>query len=398
LAPSQEERYLKWRTTALVIWASIGVLALAAAAFWGLSRLSAALTPFVMGFLIVFLLNAPVRALEKRGVRRSFAALICLLAAVAVIGAVLTVLGPALWHQLASFMHAGRSYLNRAQAAESAFESKVSALVLPPWLSNAIKQASAQLGQFVVSLGNSTAGAVVGLTGKIAEALLDIFLSLVIAFWVLTDLPKLRVEIIALAGPSYEADIEHLLRTVTRVVGGYLRGQTINSLTTATISAIGLTLLHVPYSLVVGLIAFVFNYAPYVGPVTTGLIAGLLGMFAGPWTALGAVVVVVVAQNVTDFVVAPRVMSSQVDLHPTLVIFSLLVGGTLFGVPGLLFAIPVAAVAKGLFVYYYERRTERPLGSEDGALFRHRLQPVSPPSEAEETGDEPACSPADSAE
>jgi hypothetical protein len=54
------------------------------------------------------------------------------------------------------------------------------------------------------------------------------------------------------------------------------------------------------------------------------------------------------------------------------VIFSLLVGGTLFGIAGLLFAIPVAAVGKGLFVYYYERRTERPLSSKDGALFRHR--------------------------
>ena len=64
-------------------------------------------------------------------------------------------------------------------------------------------------------------------------------------------------------------------------------------------------------------------------------------------------------------------MSAQVDLHPTLVIFSLLVGGALFGVPGLLFAIPVAATGKGLFVYYYERRTERQLSTTDGALFRH---------------------------
>ena len=50
-------------------------------------------------------------------------------------------------------------------------------------------------------------------------------------------------------------------------------------------------------------------------------------------------------------------MSDQVDLHPILVIFSLLVGGTLFGIPGMLFAIPVAATGKGLFVYYYEQRT-----------------------------------------
>jgi len=155
------------------------------------------------------------------------------------------------------------------------------------------------------------------------------------------------------------------------VLGGYLRGQTIASLTTATLSTIGLSLLGVHYAIVVGIIAFFFNFAPYIGPVSTALIAGLLGMFIGPWVAVGAVAVVAIAQNVTDAFVVPRVMSSQVDLHPTLVIFSLLVGGTLFGIAGFLFAIPVAAIGKGLFVYYYERRTERTLGSTDGALFRH---------------------------
>ncbi len=77
-----------------------------------------------------------------------------------------------------------------------------------------------------------------------------------------------------------------------------------------------------------------------------------------------------VAQNVTDTFITPRVMSDQVDLHPILVIFSLLVGGSLFGIAGMLFAIPVAATGKGLFVYYYEQRTQRQLVTEDGALFK----------------------------
>ena len=58
-------------------------------------------------------------------------------------------------------------------------------------------------------------------------------------------------------------------------------------------------------------------------------------------------------------------------------IFSLLVGGALFGIAGLLFAIPVAAIGKGLFVYYYERRTERQLSTTDGALFRHSSRPTT---------------------
>jgi len=126
----------------------------------------------------------------------------------------------------------------------------------------------------------------------------------------------------------------------------------------------------VPYALVLGIMTALLNYVPYVGPFVSGLVAGLVGLFHGVWMGILAVVVIVVAQNFTDSIITPRVMSEQVDLHPILVIFSLLVGGTLYGIPGVIFAIPVAATGKGLFVYYYEQRTDRQLTSQDGALFR----------------------------
>ena len=74
---SPEERYERWRTTATVAWASIGVLILVGVALWAIGKISEALVPFIIAFLIVFLLNWPVRALVKRGVRRSIAVLIC---------------------------------------------------------------------------------------------------------------------------------------------------------------------------------------------------------------------------------------------------------------------------------------------------------------------------------
>lgn len=365
-----EDRYARWRLTALIVWTAIGVIVLLVAALWGLGRIIPAIVPFALAFVIVFLLNVPVRWLAHRGMKRSHATLVCFVAALALVSVVVTLLGPTVARQVSSFAQAAPRYLSQVQKVEATVEGRVSALVLPPWLSGVIRSASTQLSQFVVTLGNDLARIVLTIGSHIATGLLDIFLSFVIAFWVLADLPKIREELIELAGPRYEADAEHLLLTVTRVLGGYLQGQTIASLITAAIATIGFAIFHVPYAIVLGIIAFIFNFAPYVGPVTTGLIAGLLGLFVSPGTALAGVLSVIVAQNVTDGVIVPRVMSSRVDLHPTLVIFSLLVGGALFGVPGLLFAIPVAAIGKGLFVYYYERRTDRQLSTASGALFR----------------------------
>ena len=364
-----EERYVRWRTTALAVWAAIGILVLLGVAFWALGRLSAALAPFVFGFILVFLLNSPVRLLANRGVPRGLAVVICFVVLFAVAVAAIALLGPSIRGQAETFAKASPAYVRQLEQAESAIENRFAAMVFPDWLRSMTKAASVQLTQTVVTIGNDLAKRLLSAGGGIARGLLDVFLAFVIAFWVLRDLPKLRQEVVQLAGPAYEEDAEHLLGTVTRVVGGYLRGQTIASLVTGVLCTIGFTLFHVPYAIVLGLLAFIFNYVPYLGPTVTAIVAGMFGLFVAPLTALLAVGVVIVSQNLTDTLITPRVMSAQVDLHPTLVIFSLLVGGTLFGIPGILFAIPVAATGKGLFVYYYERHTRRTLATENGALF-----------------------------
>ena len=79
-----------------------------------------------------------------------------------------------------------------------------------------------------------------------------------------------------------------------------------------------------------------------------------------------------VVQQIDGLAVAPRLMGDQLDLHPLLIILSFLVGATLFGIPGMILSVPVAAVIKGVFVYWVERAPARPIFSEDGVLFRRR--------------------------
>ncbi len=365
-----EARYRRWRQSALVVWTTIGGLILLAVAFWGLGKIAGALIPFVIAFILVFLLNWPVRALSDRGMSRGSAAALCIALAFLILGAVITLMGPFVGRQVVSFAHSAPDHFAQLEQAATTLQQRYADIVFPQWLGGFVAAASVRLSQFAVSFGDDAARVVVSAGGGVATGFLDFVLAIVIAFWALKDLPKLRAEVVAIAGPKYRDDAEHLFATVTRVVGGYLRGQTVASFTTGLLATVGLWIIGVPYPLVLGMITFIFNYVPYVGPFIAGLIAALVGLFVGPWTALLAIVVIVVAQNVTDTFITPRIMSEQVDLHPILVIFSLLVGGSLFGIAGMLFAIPVAATGKGLFVYYYEQRTQRQLVTEDGALFK----------------------------
>ena len=367
-----EARYARLKTTAVSVWAAIGILILLAVAFWGLGKIASALTPFVVAFVIAFLLNWPVRALASRGMKRGTAALICLLSGLLLFGAVVTLLAPSVSRQAVELANSAPAVIPQIEDAVAQVQGRFTRLVFPVWAGEALKSASSQLSQIGIRMGNSAATGIVNVGGGVVKGFFDLFIALVIAFWALKDLPKIREEILVISGPKYHDDAQLLINTVARTVGGYLKGQTIASLTTAALVFVGLSVLGEPYALVLGdrsrSSSTTCRTSDRSRPGCSPPLSGLFG--PQPWTWIAAIVVVVVAQNFTDTVVTPRVMSEQVDLHPILVILSLLVGASLFGIAGMLFAIPVAATGKGLFVYYYELRTDRQLASEDGALFR----------------------------
>ncbi|MDZ4168851.1 MAG: AI-2E family transporter [Coriobacteriia bacterium] len=370
-----QSRQMSWRTVYYATWASIGVLILVGVALWGIGRLAGAIAPFGIAFLFVFLMQGAVARLVQRGVGRSAAVAACFAVGFLVVSLALVFIVPVVTRQLVSFARDIHQYRAQVQSVidqvlASRLFGDLSDMTVPDMLKDAAETLSLAGADLFVDAGNLVARGIVSTGTGLATIVFDLFLGTVIAYWTLRDLPKIRAELRVLAGDKYEDDLENLLSTVGRVVGGYLRGQTVASLVTGLLAGIGLAIIGVPYALVLGLITFVLNYVPYVGPIISAGLAGLMGLFIGWPQALVAIGIVIAAQQVTDLFITPRVMSDQVDLHPTLVIFSLLVGGVLLGFWGMILAIPVAATTKGLFVYYWEARTDRSLASEDGALFR----------------------------
>jgi len=361
---------MRWRTTANAAWAIIGVLLLLAASGWVLGKIASALAPFILAFLLVFFLQGPVNSLVKRGIGRGPAVAICFGIGFLIVSMAVVFLIPPVSRQLVDFAKATPEYLGQLERFIAVLQQRFSTVVVPDWLAVAFDSISQSLSQLAFRVGNSVAQGILSAGSGIATLFFDVFLGLVVAFWTIKDQPKIRTELRQLAGEKYEDDLENLLTTVIHVVGGYLKGQSLASLVTGVLAGIGLAIIGVPYALVLGIITFILNFVPYIGPVLSGTLAALVGAFVSPLTAVLAIVIVIGAQQLTDLVVTPRVMSEQVDLHPTLVIFSLLLGGSLFGFWGLIFAIPIAATGKGLFVYYYEQRTNRSLATEDGALFK----------------------------
>lgn len=98
----------------------------------------------------------------------------------------------------------------------------------------------------------------------------------------------------------------------------------------------------------------------------------MLGLFQSPLLALETLIVMVIAQNVTDNLLSPLVMQSAVQVHPVLSLICIIMGSALGGVLGMILAVPLTAAIKGVFVYYFESRTGRQLVTYDGAIFKGR--------------------------
>lgn len=372
-APMPPEPRDRWSRIFTIAWSCVGLGLLLYAAGWVLGKLAPALVPFFLALVLVLVFKAPVAALERRGLKRGAAVGVCYLVAFIVVGVSLGFLIPALVEQVREFVEAFPGYYDQAVKLLFDLQDKYRALAMPQWVQDVLMNIQDTIARRSAEWSAALARQIFTVGGSAVTFLATALLSLVVGFWILKDLPAITREILVLAGPRGRDEVKVVSATVSRVLGGYLKGQVIIALVTGTIVAVGLAIIRVPYSLVIGLLAVPLNFIPWIGPTILAVIAGISAAFVSPMHIIGAVAVCVGAQQMTEYFVQPRVMSEQVDLHPLLVIFSLLAGSTLFGFPGLLLGIPVAGVAKGLFVYYFERYTNADLASEDGALFRSYL-------------------------
>lgn len=359
----------RWTLAGIRVWTIVGIATLAIAGVWLLSMLSFALLPITLGLLIVLLLEGPVEVLGKR-IGRTGAVIVCYLGALVVVAVSLMIIIPPVYSQIVQFVQAASGYVTRVYDWWLTYFAKNQSSPEAAWLSTAAVALKDQLLTAAGSLSTGVAQFALNAGGWIMSAFFNVMIALMIGFYALVDLPRLEREVFAIAGDNQREELAHALRTTSRVVGGWLTGTLIQSVIVGVIMTVGFMILGVPYAVVLGVLGGLLNPVPYIGSAIAWIIAGLAGLIISPWMALWAFLVAWAASNINGFVFAPRIMSDSVDLHPLLVLAALLVGTSLFGVPGMVFSIPVTAVAKGMLLYRYEKRTDRQIGTEDGVLFR----------------------------
>jgi hypothetical protein len=155
-------------------------------------------------------------------------------------------------------------------------------------------------------------------------------------------------------------EIIGLAEKIGGALGGFFRGQLLVALFVGIASAVGLTMVKIPFAAVVGLIAGVFNLVPLIGPFIGAIPAVILGLLSGdPIRALWGALVLLLVQQIDNHIISPNVMGRTVKLHPITVMLALLAAGSLFGLFGMLLIIPGIAAVKAVAQHLWGKRAVR---------------------------------------
>ncbi len=389
----QSDKTDKARRRFLNVWTIVGAIALTWVVVQLLNILSVPVAIVIWTTIIVFVLRGTVNKLEEIGINRTVGTAIgyvIMFAVLALVAFLLFSPGVGMNTQFANLIENVPVYVQGisdwandmyARYAYMLEDESVRAFV-------ADVQASAMdwAGDFAK---NSASGAIAFGTG-LANAFMAIGFALVVAFWILMQLPQLGRECKRLVGDAHAEDLEMLHITFTRVMGGYIKGTLLQCAIIGVACGILFAVLGIPNSMALGGITGILNIIPIIGPWLGGGLAAIVGIFVSPLVAAIAILGTIVIQQFVYTFISPKIMSDSVDIHPALTLIALMagsaLGGAMGGLPGslvgMLASIPAVAVAKSVFVYYFEKRTGRRLVSKDGVFF------LGTPSSSED-GDAP---------
>ena len=332
------------RRAGMVAWAVVGLAAMLALLAWAAWLVRVIWPPLILAGAIVFILNPPIVRLARHMPRVAATALMYLAVLLGI-----TVVGGAVWplasdqaDELADEWPEIEDDLKQ-RVDDLAAESEDWPIQVPTY--DEIEDDISADGE--EQSIQDTIERVRDLGSRIFHVALILILAPILAFYLLVDLPRLKTVAEGLIPHDSRLEVLHVGRRLSRAIGGFFRGQLLVALIVGVMVSVGLAVIDLPFWLIVGMIAGVFNIIPLVGPWVGGVPGVVIALTTrDPITAVWVVLIMAAAQQIDNHIISPVVMQRAVRLHPAAVLLALLAGGTLGGFFGLLVAVPVAAVLK----------------------------------------------------
>ncbi|WP_095590346.1 AI-2E family transporter [Actibacterium ureilyticum] len=324
--------------------------------------------PFILGMAIAYCLDPLADRLERLGFSRILATVTITLLALLLFVLMALLVIPTLVSQTASlFDSAPQLFQNLQVFLTERFPSLIDE-------GSVLRKSLGSLGETIQSRGGELLNGVVASVQNVLNVVVLVVLVPVITFYLLLDWDRMVERVDDLLPRDHAPVVRRLASQIDDTLAAFIRGQGTVCLILGTFYAVSLMLVGLQFGLVVGFVAGLISFIPYVGALVGGVLAIGLAIFQfwGEWWMIGAVAAVfAVGQMLEGNILTPNLVGSSVGLHPVWLIFALSAFGALFGFVGMLVAVPVAAALGVLARYgisqYKDSRLYRGLSAQEQA-------------------------------
>ena len=317
--------------------------------YWGIATviflvamwyLGDVILPFVLGGAIAYFLDPVADRIESMGASRTVATTLITLVALLVFILMVLLVVPTLVNQSVSLFNTAPQLFTDLRD----FLSERFPQVLDD--SSTLHQSLVSIGETIQSKGGELLSTVLSSASSIINIAVLFLIVPVVAFYLLLDWDNMIARIDTLLPRDHAPTVRALAKEIDQTLAAFIRGMGTVCLVLGTYYAIALMLVGLQFGLVVGFIAGLITFIPYVGALVGGALAIGLGLFQfwGDWTSIGLVAAIFVAGQVIEGnLLTPKLVGDSVGLHPVWLLLALSVFGSLFGFVGMLVAVPVAA-------------------------------------------------------
>lgn len=320
-------------------------------------KLGSILMPFVLGFIIAYILNMPCKSLEKqfekskvqfiRSHGKPISIVIVYAAMIAILLIAIRAVVPAIYKNimdmylhLPDYINSGMEFLQKFHLDERLSFLRIDENVV-------LEKIYAWFATIDFSKFSKYAQGVINVTSGV----LNIFIAFVISVYMLIDKERLKKGIYRVCsiilGKNVRDGLISYVQKLNDIFSKYLYSQLLDALVVATLGTVLMSILKVKYAILLGILVGLFNLIPYFGAII-GIVGTILitcftgGIGKAIWTA----VTLIVMQQVDANIIGPKIMGRSLEIRPLWVIFAVTVGGGFFGVPGMILSVPVFAMIR----------------------------------------------------
>lgn len=341
--------WISRRTRGILIMAALAALALL------IYHAPIVLVLAMGGGALALVLSFPVRALS-RVLPEWLAIALTLLATLGLLTLGLVLLVPLLFEQLGDLVETAPAI---AQSIGERLPSAVDWLAERGMIAESREQLLAQLRQEALAAVQESARRLVGSLGTILSRVAGVFIGLFamvfIAVYLLADAARFRILLLRNASPRYRPDLRALWDAFSFTLSRYLGGLILTLSIEGAITAVALYVIGVPYALLLGAWVALTAVVPFLGAWLGAIPALILALTVSPLTALLTGIVFLLIQQLEANLLTPRIQGEAVRVHPVLILLGVIAGGQLFGLVGVIFAVPVLAMLRVLFDFFRNR-------------------------------------------